>query len=167
MIYQTMPLLSDKQFQSLKSDIASRGVLIPIEFDENNNVLDGHHRLRACQELGITDYPTVVRVGMSEQEKRDYSRSLNMNRRQLTQPQRWSIIQDQIIETPEKSNRVLASILSTDHKTIALHRRKLEEANKIPYIYKFTGSDGKTRTRKPISIFIPSEKEQHLLKILP
>ena len=57
MIYQVMPNLSAEEYAELKADIQLRGVMVPIEFDEKGNVLDGHHRLQICGELGITDYP--------------------------------------------------------------------------------------------------------------
>jgi len=57
--------------------------MVPIEFDAAGNVLDGHHRLRACRELGITKYPKVVRPKLSEQEKREHILKLNLLRRHL------------------------------------------------------------------------------------
>jgi ParB-like chromosome segregation protein Spo0J len=57
MNYQVTPDLSPDEYQELKADIAARGVQIAIEYDEDGNVLDGRHRLKACAELGITDFP--------------------------------------------------------------------------------------------------------------
>ena len=51
--FQVMPPLADDDFAALKADIQANGVLIPVEVDEDGNVLDGHHRVRACNELGI------------------------------------------------------------------------------------------------------------------
>ena len=51
--YQVMPELSAEDFSVLKADIALRGVLVPVEYDEAGNVLDGHHRKRIAAELGI------------------------------------------------------------------------------------------------------------------
>ena len=53
--YQVMPDLTADEYAELKADIKTRGVMVPIEFDEQGNPLDGHHRLRICEELGITD----------------------------------------------------------------------------------------------------------------
>jgi len=49
--YQVMPDLTPIEYEALKADIAERGVLIPVEVDENGQLLDGHHRVRAWQEL--------------------------------------------------------------------------------------------------------------------
>ena len=85
--YQLMPDLSPEDYSALKADIAERGVQVAIEYDEDGNVLDGHHRLRACSELGITQWPRVVRVGMAEEQKINHAINLNLARRQLTREQ--------------------------------------------------------------------------------
>lgn len=51
-IYENLlPCLSEGEFEALKADIAARGVQVPVEYDEHGNILDGHHRVCACQEL--------------------------------------------------------------------------------------------------------------------
>jgi ParB-like chromosome segregation protein Spo0J len=69
--YQILPPLDEEEFAALKTDIAARGVLVAIEVDEDGNVIDGHHRQRAWQQLTaagtvLPAYPVVVRSGMSE-----------------------------------------------------------------------------------------------------
>lgn len=64
--YQLLPDLSDDEYDELKADIAERGVMVAVEYDGDGNLLDGHHRERACHELGIADYPSVVRYGLSK-----------------------------------------------------------------------------------------------------
>jgi len=58
------------QYAALLHDIAERGVLTPIDLDEQGHILDGHHRIRACGELGVVDLPVFVRSGLSEHEER-------------------------------------------------------------------------------------------------
>src|SRR5438094_10547630 len=60
-IYALLPPLSQEEYGLLKGDIASRGVMVPIELDRNGEILDGKHRLRACKELGIPKVPIVTR----------------------------------------------------------------------------------------------------------
>ena len=55
--FQVMPPLTENEYSELKSDIEQRGVMVPVEYDDQGNVLDGHHRIRACMELGITAWP--------------------------------------------------------------------------------------------------------------
>lgn len=158
-IYQVMPNLTDDEYTELKNDIAERGVMVPIEFDEHGNVLDGHHRLKVCEELGIKDYPKVIRAGMTEEEKRTHARKLNMARRQLNQEQRRALIQAQLKETPEKSDRQIAEGLGVTNKTVAAQRRVLESTEEIPQLKTNIGADGKERPRvvqhKPVTVIYP------------
>ena len=86
--YQFFDDLSDGEYQSLKSSIETHGVLVPVEYDDAGNVLDGHHRLKACAELGITIWERLIRKGLSEADKKNHVRTLNIVRRQLTNEQR-------------------------------------------------------------------------------
>ena len=99
-VFQLLPPLGAKEYAALKADIKERGVLVPIERDERGNTLDGHHRLQICAELGIKEYPTAIRVGLSDMEKRAHVRSLNLNRRHLSQSQRRALIAEQLKDTP-------------------------------------------------------------------
>lgn len=168
MIYQVMPNLSAEEYAELKADIQLRGVMVPIEFDEKGNVLDGHHRLQICGELGITDYPKVIRAGMTEQEKYTHARKLNMARRHLTQEQKRGLVREQLKETPEKSDRQIAKDLGVHHTTVSTQRARLESTNQVANLATSTGSDGKTYPRqverKPVSVFNPTAREAKSLQ---
>ena len=129
--YQVMPELTEDEYTELKSDIALRGVMVPIEYDEQGNVLDGYHRLRICEELGIKDFPKVIRAGMTEVEKLTHARKLNMARRQLTGDQKRELIRDQLKATPEQSDRQIAKALGVSHATVGSQRRELESIGQI------------------------------------
>lgn len=90
--YQLLPELSGNEYTALKDDIARRGVMVSVEYDEEGNVLDGHHRIRACQELGITDWPRVIRSGLSEDAKTEHILALNLDRRHLSREQRRELV---------------------------------------------------------------------------
>ena len=164
MIYQVMPDLSEDEYAELKSDIASRGVMVPIEFDEQGNVLDGHHRLQICEELNITDYPKVIRAGLTEEEKYTHARKLNLARRHLSQEQKRSLIQQQLQATPEKSDRQIAKDLGVSHHTVSTQRENLESIGQIAQCDRKT-SDGRTypKERKPVSVFNPTRREEKAL----
>lgn len=168
MIYQVMPNLSAEEYAELKADIQLRGVMVPIEFDEKGNVLDGHHRLQICGELGITDYPKVIRAGMTEQEKYTHARKLNMARRHLTQEQKRGLIREQLKETPEKSDRQIAKDLGVSNNTVSLQRKTMEHSGELCESHTSTGSDGKTYPRqverKPVSVFNPTAREERSMK---
>ena len=130
--YQLLPALSEDEFASLKADIEARGVLVPVEYDQDGEVLDGHHRVRACSELGVTDWPRVVRTGLSEDGKRLHARQLNLARRHLDRAQKRELIAAQLKDTPEKSNRQIAEGLRVDHKTVQSVRADRQSIGEIP-----------------------------------
>lgn len=159
--YQVMPDLSDDEYRELKDDIQKRGVMVPIEFDEHGNVLDGHHRLKICEELGIKEYPKVIRAGMTEAEKRLHARKLNMARRQLTREQMGKLVDQQIIETPEKSDRQIANGLGVSNPYVSKRRKMLEEKGDVLTVNTSTDTLGREqpRQRKPVTIFNPTPRE--------
>ena len=81
-----LPSMPEDEFQALKNDISGLGVLEPIILLEGK-ILDGRHRYRACQELGIE---CPVRV-MTDASPGDIVMSLNVFRRHLTASQRAMI----------------------------------------------------------------------------
>lgn len=166
MDYQVMPELTAEEYAELKADIVQRGVMVPIEYDELGNVLDGYHRLKICGELGIKDFPKVIRAGMTEAEKLTHARKLNMARRQLTQEQKRGLIREQLKETPEQSDRQIAKALGVSDKTVGTQRKALEGTAEIPQLEKTVGADGKARTtaRKPVSVFNPTKREEKAMK---
>lgn len=141
--YQVMPPLSADEYEELKADILARGVLVPVEYDEHGNILDGHHRVQICGELGITEWPRVVRLGLSEAGKLTHARQLNLARRHLDRQQRRGLIAQQLRETPQTSDRQIAESLGADHKTVASVREELEVIGEIPQCDRET-SDGRT-----------------------
>jgi hypothetical protein len=76
------------EYEALKADIARRGVLVPIEMDQDGNIIDGHNRMKIIEELGITSYPMSHRHYTSEDEKHLTSIILNTYRRQLAPKKR-------------------------------------------------------------------------------
>ncbi len=131
--YQLLDPLSPEDFANLESDISERGILVAVEFDEDGNVLDGHHRLAIAEKHGLT-YPKIVREGWTEEQKRTHSRRMNLARRQLTRQQKRKLIEDQLRENPTESNRKLGKSLDVDHKTVASVRTRLLSGGEIPHV---------------------------------
>jgi ParB-like chromosome segregation protein Spo0J len=48
-----LPQMTEQEFSELKASIQTQGQHYPIIVNEDLEVLDGHHRFRACTELGI------------------------------------------------------------------------------------------------------------------
>ena len=168
--YQVMPSMPPEQFAALKADIAERGVLVPIDVDEEGHILDGHHRYRACVELGITDFPTIVRPGLSEEERRIFARKSNMLRRHLNRKQVRELIAEQLKDTPDWANNRIGQVLGADSKTVQAVRHALELTSEIPKFDKLIGADGKARPVKqnrPLAIMASNaaDLDQILKKI--
>ncbi len=160
--YQVMPSMPPEQFDALKADIAERGVLVPIDVDEDGHILDGHHRYRACTELGIVDFPTIVRPGLTEEERRIFARKSNMLRRHLTRKQVRELIAEQLKDTPSWANNRIGQVLGADSKTVKTVRESLERTSEIPKLDKLVGADGKTRPikqKRPVAVTAANAEE--------
>lgn len=126
---QILPSLSKEEYEGLKSSIAKYGVLVPIELDEQGNVLDGHHRLRACQELEISNYPTVTKRFKNEEEKQAYIYTMNLARRQLSPEQLKEIREGQkrlafLFRKRNRSQKEIASLLGVTQQLISIWLNK-------------------------------------------
>ena len=59
----------EKLVQSIKEDPKLLNAK-PLIIDENNVLLGGNQRYKACLQLGIEDVPVVVMAGLTEREKK-------------------------------------------------------------------------------------------------
>lgn len=166
--YQLLPPLAPEDYAALEADIIARGVLVPVEYDEAGNILDGHHRVQICQSLGLVDWPRFVRKGLSEEEKRAHARALNLSRRHLTSAQKREIIEAQLKETPSISSRAIAARFGVSHNTVTTVRRRLEDGGQIDHHAEVVGRDGvKQRIAKPIrTMFLPEQANVKELKVV-
>jgi len=118
---QVLPPLREDEYVALKRSIQENGVLVPIECDEQGNVLDGHHRFKACRELGIKDWPRIVRKGMMEEESLEHVLTLNLDRRHLTPEERDNVIRQ--VRSRGLSVRSIAQVMhvgvATVHRAIS------------------------------------------------
>jgi hypothetical protein len=80
--YQLLDELTREERAALEADIRKRGIMVPVEKDEDGNILDGHHRDEIATKLGI-DCPVVVRQFGTEQEKREHVIMMNLARRHM------------------------------------------------------------------------------------
>ena len=171
MNYQLLPEMTEEQYTALKADIADRGVMIPLEYDEAGNLLDGHHRLKACMELGITDFPRITRHFKTEEEKCYHIQAINAVRRHLTQEQMRQVISKQLQYAPHKSDRQIATDLGVSNSTVSLLRKEMEKNNELCESHSSIGADGKERPRqverKPIElpVIIDEPNEEYQINI--
>lgn len=144
MNYQVCDPLTQEEYEALKASIAKTGVEVPVVMDENGDILDGHHRMRAYYELkaaGVDIPPPAkdIRRGLSETDKRNLARTLNAVRRQMTKDQRNKLIV--AMREDGMSYRQIGEAVGVDpataHRTVA--NATVEQPSTI------TGRDGKER----------------------
>ncbi|MGI8477998.1 MAG: ParB N-terminal domain-containing protein [Thermomicrobiales bacterium] len=107
--YQILPPLAADDHDRLAASIRERGVEVPVIKDEHGEIIDGHNRAMIADSLGIR-YPSEVRVGLSEAQKRLLSVDLNLARRQLNDAQKVVLGQSIEADVAEVSRlRMLAT----------------------------------------------------------
>jgi hypothetical protein len=167
--YQIMPPLTAAEYAALTADIAAHGVLVPVEIDEQGQILDGHHRVKACAELGIPTWPTLVRPGLSEDEKVDHALTLNLARRHLTPGQRRAVVgalRHQGWSMPRIAARLQIAV-GTVHGDLANFSKLKSSA----FPARIVGKDGKSRPALRPAVMAKSSRETRcalaVLSMLP
>ena len=67
--------ISDTKLEQLKKSIKEFPKMLelrPLVIDEDNIVLGGNMRLKACRELGITDIPVKKIEGLTQEQKNEF-----------------------------------------------------------------------------------------------
>jgi len=94
--YQVVPDLDVEEYEALKADIKENGIIVPITIDGGGHIIDGHHRYKAAQELGISDPPTDLKTDLDDEAKRSLAWRLNMQRRHVDTSTKKDLIRDRI-----------------------------------------------------------------------
>jgi hypothetical protein len=136
--YQLFPNLTADEMEALTADIKERGVMVPVEVDENGEILDGHHRVMIADSLGI-EYPTVVRSGWTEDQKLVHVVALNAHRRQLTATERSEVVAT--LRKAKLSTRAIAKAVGVGPTTV---RRDLSNAPSGAMPERIETTDGRT-----------------------
>jgi transcriptional regulator with XRE-family HTH domain len=122
-MYQLLPPLSTEEYERLRLSIINDGCLVPIEVDEDGNILDGHNRHEICTKEGVK-FEQVIRRFTSELDKQAYVYKINLSRRHLSNEQKKDIRKQQI-ELAKQFNRErysqerIAEVLGIDQSTIS------------------------------------------------
>jgi transposase-like protein len=159
--YQLFPALEPATEAALKASIVRFGVLVPVTVDQHGNILDGHHRKRIADELGV-DCDIRVRRVNGEDEANEIARTLNMDRRHLSAEDRRRMVEALRSERTANgehvhSYRAIAKALGVSHTQA---RRDIDEhASGGTYVPPelVRGSDGKSYpARRPEPITRPT-----------
>lgn len=90
---EIIPKLSPEEYEALKNSIKEKGLLKPIDVMSDGTIVDGHHRYKACKELGIDPIPYAVMPNLKTiQDALEYSFNINFPRRHLNlfQKAKWA-----------------------------------------------------------------------------
>jgi ParB-like chromosome segregation protein Spo0J len=82
--YELFPLRK-QEYDSLKADItANNGMIhLPLSINKEGIILDGHHRFKIGREIGITEYPVIVKEFENSLEELAYVLRINALGRQI------------------------------------------------------------------------------------
>lgn len=114
-LVQPFPALDQRTEAALRASIERFGVLVPVVHDQYGRILDGHHRSRIADDLGV-DYRVDVRAVADEGEAREIARTLNADRRHLTPEQRRENVK--ALREEGHSQRAIAGALGVSKKTV-------------------------------------------------
>ena len=142
-----LPPLLDDEFQGLKSSIDESGVEVPIVVDQDGEIIDGFHRQKACDELGVF-CPREVRHFESEAQRFELILSLNCRRRQLNREQKRKLIEAYLTRDAQIADNFLGELIGVSKNTVADVRVELESTCQIDKFTKLRGKDGKVRRRQ-------------------
>ena len=87
-----IPPLPKEEYLQLKSSIQTNGLYLPIIINDVGTVLDGHHRHKICNELGITPKYKIKKF-VNKIDEMIFVGECNIRRRQLAPLQRIKIIE--------------------------------------------------------------------------
>jgi hypothetical protein len=142
--YQLLPPLSPEEYAALREDIRAAGVRVPIDVDENGEILDGHHRKQIADELGKECPERIVR-DLPEFAKVDYALTVNLTRRHLDKEGRKALVTRSLKRDPRLSDREHARRCGVSHTYVSGVREALEAAEQLATSASRVGRDGRER----------------------
>lgn len=151
-----VPELTEAEYAALKAAIRESGrILVAVVVISDGEVIDGKGRLRAAEELKITNFERVVVDGLDAEARRLHRLSLNCVRRQLSSEQKREIVRATLRATPELSNNYLGEMTGVTDKTVARVREELEATSEISEVDRHAGK------RRQDAIPIPLRHGSH------
>ena len=106
-----VPPLSAEEYESLKESIRTNRLWVPIIVNNDRVILDGHHRFKACNELGIkqSEIKTTPKSFTDKLQETLFVIDCNLTRRQLNNFQKTELAlkSKSILEQIAKQNESL------------------------------------------------------------
>src|SRR5690606_9102298 len=140
--FQLFDVLDPATEAALRASIKRWGVIVPVVVDQHGQVIDGHHRKRIADELGVP-CPEQVREVENDEEARQLAVTLNTDRRHLDPEQRRPIVAD--LRAQGHSLRAIGRALGVSKDTVANDLGELSRGRQFEQPDKVRGLDGKVR----------------------
>lgn len=165
--FQLFPTLDPSTESALRESIRRWGVIVPIVVDQHGQIIDGHHRRKIADDLGVPIEVQTIEVA-SDDDARALAATLNTDRRHMDIEQRREIVTH--LRQQGHSLRAIAGAVGVDDKTV---RRDLSIADMSTMPERITTTDGRTypatrpaRDITPGDVVIDDDGEEHSVEIV-
>lgn len=125
-----IPPMPQAEYEALREDIKQHGLHVPLLVNQDGVLLDGHHRLRACDELGIKPHINIHASFANELEEEIFVYNINLERRHLNLAQRANLaleMQPKLAELA-KRNMLAGKTLSRDQERVHVDKELAKKA---------------------------------------
>jgi hypothetical protein len=154
------PMLAGDELRALGEDIARNGlqaqpVFLAGQDGEPPQLVDGRNRIAAMQLVGLPVIDDNGRILLGKladiADPYAYVASANLHRRHLTAEAKREVIAALLRAQPEKSNRRIAEMADTSHRTVGRVRSEAEERGEVPRVTTHTDTRGRNQpaTKEP------------------
>ena len=122
-----VPEMNDEEFRGLVEDVRQHGILEPLLVTLDGQIIDGRHRWRAAQEIGLVVVPVRFCPPLSESDLVALVVSLAAQRRHLTPSQRAALvamavhaarIKEETTDGPAPDRKALAAAAGVSERTM-------------------------------------------------
>jgi hypothetical protein len=118
-----VPELTKEEYESLKESIKQDGLWTPLNVNQDGVLLDGHHRYKACKELGIVEPDNIVKELNNKYDEKFFVIDSNLKRRQLNNFQK--------VELALKRKLILLEIAKNNMSAAARGDRNLTPLGRV------------------------------------
>jgi SAM-dependent methyltransferase len=156
-----VPPLPEIEYKMLRDSIKEKGQYETIKINRYGVVLDGHRRLRICQELGIQPHFETLDF-KNEAEERCYVIEVNLRRRQLTDYQKVELSKE-LLEFEKRVARIRQA-------SKLLQNQKVENEHDLPLApigaNGVKGGGGKATEKVATKLDIPTRTYEKALAVI-
>jgi len=157
MTYQLFDILPPAVEDALRESIREFGVIVPVVVDQHGQILDGHHRKRIADELGVDVAWSTIAVENEEHGKR-IALDLNTNRRQVSRKERLRMVKH--LSEAGHTTRAIAEAVGASKSQVDRDEAELSRAGQLDKPDKKVGKDGKVRpSKRPPVVTTTTEAE--------